>query len=414
MSLIDLSHSFPAYTEHSPEVPVWCITPRTPRALHRFFDTSPISPSGRYLALTQLPYDDRLPVPGDPATVIVVDLATGDARPVAETRGWDTQLGAQAQWGGDDTQLFFNDLDVRTWGPFGVRMDPLNGTRKELGGTVYMVAPDGRRAASPCLLRTRRTQAGYGVVAPPEAIPENDGAPADDGLFVTDTETSECRLVASLKRIADACPGEFHPEELASADLYGFHVKWNPQGDRLMFVVRAKDRTTGQLRARLITLRPDGGDIRVAVPAAVWADRGGHHPDWHPDGLHVTMNLNLHGDGMRIITVRYDGVGLGELVPGVKGSGHPRLHPDETHIVTDAYQYESMAFGDGTTPIRWIDVRARTERDLIRIRTQPYFQGPKGELRVDPHPAWDRGFRRIVFNACPDGRRGVFIADPPV
>jgi len=32
-------------------------------------------------------------------------------------------------------------------------------------------------------------------------------------------------------------------------------------------------------------------------------------------------------------------------------------------------------------------------------------------LRVDPHPAWDRAYRRLAFNACPDGTRRVYIAD---
>ena len=48
---------------------------------------------------------------------------------------------------------------------------------------------------------------------------------------------------------------------------------------------------------------------------------------------------------------------------------------------------------------------------MVRIQVEPPFRGPKGELRVDPHPAWDYGFRRIAFNACPDGTRRVYVAD---
>lgn len=106
----DLSDDFPRYTAFDPLVPVWCVTPNTGRTIHRFFDTSPFSPSGRYLALTRLPFEDRLPQPGDVAEVVRTDLETGEECVVAETQGWDTQLGAQAQWGADDTQLFFNDV----------------------------------------------------------------------------------------------------------------------------------------------------------------------------------------------------------------------------------------------------------------------------------------------------------------
>ena len=88
-----------------------------------------------------------------------------------------------------------------------------------------------------------------------------------------------------------------------------------------------------------------------------------------------------------------------------------RLHPDGRHVLTDAYVNESIAFGDGTTPLRWIDIESETDTPLVRIRTQPLDEGPTGELRVDPHPAWDRSYRRIVFNACPGGKRRVYIAD---
>ncbi|MDH7570762.1 MAG: hypothetical protein QHJ73_14370, partial [Armatimonadota bacterium] len=145
---------FPPYTGFDPLAPVYCATPQLDGCFHRFFDTSPFSPSGRYLALTRLPFEDRLPRPGDTAEVVLVDLHTGESRVVAHTRGWDTQLGAQAQWGANDQQLFFNDMDTRRWRPFAVLTNPETGERRALEGTVYMASPDGRQLASPCLLRT--------------------------------------------------------------------------------------------------------------------------------------------------------------------------------------------------------------------------------------------------------------------
>ncbi len=79
---------FPRYTEFPTEVPVWCLTPESTGYIHRFFDTSPVSPFGRYVALTRLPTEDHLPAPGTPASVEVVDLLNGTCRVVAETAGW--------------------------------------------------------------------------------------------------------------------------------------------------------------------------------------------------------------------------------------------------------------------------------------------------------------------------------------
>jgi hypothetical protein len=123
------------------------------------------------------------------------------------------------------------------------------------------------------------------------------------------------------------------------------------------------------------------------------------------------MNLNTHGDGIRFARLPYDGSACETLVPSVRASGHPTLHPGGRFLLTDAYVNEPVAFGDGTAPIRLIDLRDATETTLVRIRTEPREESGTGALRVDPHPAWDRSHTHIAFNACPEGRRQVFVAD---
>ncbi|MEO8974251.1 MAG: hypothetical protein ABI552_00615 [Casimicrobiaceae bacterium] len=401
---------FVPYTAFSPQIPVHCVTPGITGVIHRFHDTSPFSPSGRYLAMTRFTFEDRLPEPGTPADVLVVDLETGDIETVAKTLGADTQLGAQVQWGADDRSLYFNDVDPVTWMPFGVRLDPQSGIRRTLSGGIYCISPDGRKSASPCLRRTHRTQAGYGVIVPPAHIPRNRGAACDDGVYLTDTTTGDCRLMVSIANIVEQT---FTAVERAMFDggaFYGFHAKWNPQGTRLMFVLRWLPPVQGPRLNNVITMNADGSDVHRPITDRHWC-RGGHHPNWCPDGEHVLMNLNLCGTGLRIVSTRYDGADLHALSDTLPGSGHPTMHPDGVHVLTDAYVSEALAFGDGTTPIRWLDLAASTETQLLRIRTQAAFAGPRQELRVDSHPAWDRAFRRFAFNACPAGGRQVFVAD---
>ena len=82
------------------------------RTTHRFFDSSPLSPSGRFLVATATRREGPRDVtPGDAARVVVIDLAAGDAVVYSRrTRAWDAQLGAQAQWGATDDELYFNDV----------------------------------------------------------------------------------------------------------------------------------------------------------------------------------------------------------------------------------------------------------------------------------------------------------------
>ncbi|HPA19383.1 MAG TPA: hypothetical protein PLU30_16675 [Verrucomicrobiae bacterium] len=100
---------YPRYTEHNPAVPVY-VMPGEP-VLHRFFDTSPISPSGRFLALSRLPCENRAPVAGDAGDVVVIDLQRGTEGVVAQSHGWEVQVGADVQWGRSDAELYFNDVD---------------------------------------------------------------------------------------------------------------------------------------------------------------------------------------------------------------------------------------------------------------------------------------------------------------
>ncbi|MCA0185301.1 MAG: hypothetical protein LCH90_04750 [Proteobacteria bacterium] len=94
---IDMWAGFERYADFNPNVPVYKIVRSGRPTIHRFFDSSPVSPSGRLIGLTEFPFEDRLPEPGDKAAVVVVDLISGDEVYRTETAAWDTQVGAQVQ-----------------------------------------------------------------------------------------------------------------------------------------------------------------------------------------------------------------------------------------------------------------------------------------------------------------------------
>src|SRR5690606_36155816 len=279
---------FPEYRDHRPSTRAWCATPTMNRSIHRFFDSSPFSPSGRYLALTRFPFEDRYPSPGDRAEIVVVDLEGGAESVVATTRAWDTQLGAQVQWGASDAQLCYNDLDEQDWQPHGVVMDIASGFKRSIDGPIYHVSADGSKSAAPNLTRYRFTQLGYGVVVPESATSPNVGASDDDGLFVTDLRSGTSRLLVSFRQIAMALGLDLHQSDPAGT-YYGAHAKWNASGDRLMFVVRFL-RSSGGRDRLIVTVNGDGTDLRLALDPRTWS-RGGHHPGWCPDGETILMNL---------------------------------------------------------------------------------------------------------------------------
>lgn len=411
---------FPAYTAYPAVVPI--VRVACGAVIHRYIDTSPISPSGRYLAVFRLPHEEREPAPGDRGEVLLVDLVSGEERVVAQSAGWELQVGAGVQWGPTDDELYFNDVDVTTWRPYAVCLNPATGARRHFDGTVYQVSRDGRTLASHNLTVSRRAQRGYGVVLPEEHTPRNQGPVDHDGIFVTDVATGRTRLLVSIREIYERARPSLRIPNPEEHEYYVFTLKWNPQGTRLFAILQwsipdpsLPDQTRNRRKA-VVTMRADGSDLRVALPPDRYA--GGHHPLWTPDGDHIVTNLTV-GEGaepqLGLVRVRFDGTGEQTLF--VPGSGHPSTNPVcHQFMVTDAYPRESVTAGDGTTPIRLIDLGAGRETEITRVnlcRTAADRRpdAVRAAYRVDAHPAWDDGGRYLVFNGVHENTRAVFVAD---
>ncbi len=274
-------------------VPVWNLTPDRGGCIVRFFDTPAVSPSGRFVACFRLPFEDRLPEPGDAGEVLVIDLESGEEKAVATTRGWEPQLGAQVQWGANDRTLFFSDVDTDAWEPRTVRLDPVSGERSAWNAPLYHASPDGKLLIGTNPRLMRRTQTGYGVIVPDDAIPERRGTPGDDGVWLTDAATGEKKLLHALEDVVDRFAGELGLEKPGDWRVFAFHTKFAPTGDRLMFTLRwyragyagedepihAKE--AAGLRFAVFTSKRDGSDLCLAIGPGAWG-HGGHHTTFAP------------------------------------------------------------------------------------------------------------------------------------
>lgn len=432
-----ISDRFPRYHQSDSLVPVWQVSDANKPAIHRFFDTSPISPSGRYIAYTEFETDTRLPVPGDRAYVVAADLFSGEVVYREPTYGWDTQLGAQVQWGGDDGALLYNSVDTGLWHPYGVLANIHNSVARVLDSTIYMISNDGREALTPCLQRITESQPGYGVHVPASVRPKIEGASSEDGVTRTDLQSGKSYLWLSVREIVERIPAAFVGVDKKKGQFFVFHVKWSPDDKRVMIVLRYKDPTRPRRRPMtwLITTDRDAKRIHLALGPRAWI--GGHHPNWCPDSERIIMNvvMPLNPSPFRIlasaaeatlrkcglgnqprarrlsfVSFRYDGEEFKALSETFLGSGHPSLH-ESGAILSDAYAHEPVAASDGLAPLRWITDEGKRELTLVKMPIQTSFLGANCEWRVDLHPAWDRAKRCVAFNGAPQGKRAVFIAD---
>lgn len=386
--------------------PVLRVTPDDASYVHTYYDACPWSPSERYLAATRLPYDDRYPRLGDTAEVCVIDLRDRTIQTVYKTRSWGYQTGANVNWGGTDRYLYTND--IVDGAAVCVRLDLERGEARVYSGPGYNVAPDDSCAIGFPLELMDATQLGYGVPSrdplnPPRLSP---GASESQGLWRTDLASNRKTLLVSLAKLASQVP---EPSPWIGGTWYLWHSKFNNQATRILQISRTIfPNGQGGANTLVFTFNPDGSDIRLLPTKPLWGTDGGH-PNWHPDGQHIIRNLSIDGK-TRFCQWRFDGTGFQLLSEKIVGGGHPRIHTNRRHLVTDTFQDAGQ---QTYVSIRFIDLQTGREEQVCRMRTVDR-RALQDELsmvrRLDGHPNWDRNFNRIIFQAAPHGKRQLYVA----
>jgi hypothetical protein len=410
-----IKFDFKAYRENDTLCPVLRVTPDNGYYLHTFYDVCPWSPSQRYLACTKFPFQDREPDYKDEAQICVVDLEDETIREVYSTTGWGFQLGANVQWGKTDRFLYFNDR-VDGEGVC-VRLDLETGKAEPLAGPLYHVAPDESCIIGFPLDLIKQSQAGYGVATRPGTERQLEpGAAENEGIWRTDLKTGQKTLLLSLAEAYEILT-DSDKRKFSGGTFFFFHSKFNPQSTRILQVFRClmpgptTDFGVGgtkRFSPTLLTLDSDGSNLQIALSNEVWG-KGGHHPNWCPDGEYILMNLQMDYEQLRFCTFRHDGSEFKILSDEIHGSGHPSLHVNGRFIISDTYPEESFASKSKEVPIRLIDLQSGTEKNICFVYTTGK---PNADvLRIDPHVAWSRDYSKICFNASPEGRRQLFIAD---
>ncbi|MDR6550073.1 hypothetical protein [Paenibacillus qinlingensis] len=393
---------FRPYAAGHTAYPITIVTPEDGYYIHTFFDVSPWSPSGNLLACLKLPFQDRLPGPDDAATVCIIHLGEQTITEIADTKGWGMQVGAHLCWGSDN-RLYFNDkegCDV-----FAVEYSLDTGTTRRMAGPVYQIAPDGSYLLSPSLSLINASQNGYGATMPVDCdCTPPIGAPHDEGLWLVDVKSNTKRLLFSLQQAYELLPNK---KPFEGARFTFFHTKINRQQDRIMQVVRCLFDHGQPQKKFIVTMAPDGSDAKIALPYEMWLE-GSHHPDWHPNGTDILMNINLKE--LRFCQFDSAGEKFQIIAPQVRGGGHPSFSHHGSYIVTDAYTGEPFTNEAHQVPIRLIRTSTGEEEAICWIWTLGGTSIP-AELRCDPHPVWRNDFKYVCFNGTPEGKRQILIAD---
>ena len=385
--------------------------------------------SGRFLLAQRTGEATFRLTPESVAEIGVFDLEQGDRFTVLdETRAWNWQMGSQLQWldGRPGRQVIYNSRtgDASTRYPnFGATVCDLDsGYRTRLSLPVYVVSPDSRYALCVDYRRLYVTHEtiGYSEPGGPFTLPM---CPDDDGIHRMDLTTGEAKLVLSYRQMSEVRP----VASMRRAIHWVSHIEISPSSGRVLFLHRWTERVADEtcFLHRLITMNPDGGDLRILEcsdhplpqltadfdPASVdtfdyekseWQIS---HPLWKEDGRIIVWSPHAG----RIHYHEYNDVEGGEV--GVIGAGTLAENGHMTFSPVDKRWLLSDTYPDKETHVRRLilfDCVSGECHDIGHFYADP---GLGKENRCDLHPRWRRDGQAVCIDSVHEHERQMYVVD---
>jgi hypothetical protein len=356
---------------------------------HHFFGYYGICPwnkSGRYLVCLESGFQDRMPHPGEAATIGLVDSKTGEFSKVADTRAWNLQQGAMLHWHPLDpeSKIIYNDQhsdDILS-----VILDVKSGKKRALPRAVSAVSHNGRWALSLTYGRMGRLRQVVGYKGAKDPNPDNP-APDNDGVFLLDLTTGQSKLAVSIAQVYEHLVKK-HPL-LQGNHMWFNHIVFNRNDTRFFFLARANLLPGRRRHTAMFTANTDGSDLREVIAF----DKNVSHFDWRND-KEIIATFSIDGPGRKHVLFTDGKANHRVLGDGfLNFDGHCSFSPDQDWIVTD------RKYGD-TLEQSLLLYNLRSTQGFVLCR---YKMGEKkyisGDIRCDFHPRWNRAGDQICFDA---------------
>ena len=362
-----------------------------------YYDLQPFDTTGRYHLCHKAPFEDHIPEPDDVCELGVIDLQEGGFIKFAETTAWNFQQGALLQWYGDDDHVIYN---VRQDGAFRACVQNIkNGEKRYLPRAYTCLSPDCKKALCVNFSRMFDFRPGYGYSGI-EDPRKNELAPADDGVFLMDTESGETKLLLSLADLQ-----KFHVEEpCSSGKLLINHITFSPDSDRFVMLLRNFKSADGTVKwkTQLLTSDPEG-KLFLWAPFSYQS-----HYHWKNEKELVMYGGNFSNDrGDGALWLFTDGVcgGVRLPEPNPKKDVHCLYSPNRRYISGDDYPKE-----DEYRTLHLIDTVTGT--DTILGRYHSFISGDSNrDFRCDLHARFNRNGSLISFDSIHTGHRTVCLLD---
>lgn len=362
-----------------------------------YYDKSPWDATGRYMLCMRAKDTWSEPDPSVEAEILLIDSRNKNAfRVLAKTHTWNVQQGCMAQWVGPDFSSYILYNDMRDGKYCSVVMNIATREERVLPMPVYTMSADGKTALSLDFSRLHNLRPGYGYSALPEKT-EGVALPDDTCVWKMDIETGE---VVPLLKYTDFASFQPRPEMQEEGAVHKVnHLMLSPNGKRFMVLYRW---FIGQRKyTRLITCNVDGTDMYVLSD-----DDMVSHCYWKDDE-HIIAFENKHGEGTGYYLMKDKTQEYTHLWPHLTNDGHPSYCPTDNSLV--AFDtYPDRARIQEVKVARDTDVEGKDIRVLARVFAPFKYDN---DTRCDLHPRWSRDGKKVCFDACFEGHRGLYVVN---
>jgi hypothetical protein len=364
-----------------------------------YYDKLQFSPDNRFVLTNRVDFEHRSPRAGDVIEVGMIDLQEKNRWiPLGTSRAWCWQQGCMLQWvPGTESKVIWNDREKDRF--VSHILDVKTGDRRTVPSAVYALSPDGKQAVSCDFARIADCRPGYGYAGLPDRYAD-ELAPEGSGVTHVNLETGETKLIITHAQLART--GKM-PESGPGFKHHAYHLLFAPDGKRFILLHRWNRGTDKGFGSRLITARPDGGDLRVVIPNGFVS-----HFIWR-DATHILSQAKgwLGNDqwGDFLFEDRDAGI-VEEVGRGVLDSGgHLSYLRGGEWILNDTYPKGP----DRVQTPHLYHIRTNRRVDLGR------FPSPKehaGEWRTDNHPRLSRDERLVCIDSPHGGNgRQLYLID---
>ena len=351
-----------------------------------YYDKSPWDAQERFMLCLRV--DNAKTTASDKeAEIVLIDTQKGNScEIITVTRTWNSQQGSMLQWLGPkfDSKILYNDFRDGQYISIILNIN----TRQEtvLPVPVYTVSNDGSFALTLDFSRLHRLRPGYGYVNLPD---KTKGMLCPNEPCIWKVELNEKSVIPILKYTDFAT---FEPKpSMAGAEHKVNHLMLSPSGSRFMVLHRWFQK--GMKYSRLVTCNTDGTEMFNLSD-----DDFVSHCTWKNED-YILSFLNRKESGQAYYLLRDKTKEAKMFWQSLQNTdGHPSYSPDGSMIVTDTYPDRR----------RVCSLYCNTEDTIQRIARVFSPFAYKGDYRCDLHPRWNRTGNKICFDACFEGKRGLY------